>query len=104
MLHNPGLIHSHFKNVKVIQFSGTDQKQGHTQAQRLHKYLIALKKLDLSTEDCPLYLLLLSLNIEIRKKKTANPKEKITVFTPAHSLCTTAKKPLENAVLATPIK
>jgi hypothetical protein len=75
-LHNPELIHSNFKNVKVIQFSGTDQKQGHTQAQRSHKYLITLIKKDLSTEDLALYLLLLSLNIEIRKKKTANPKEK----------------------------
>jgi septum site-determining protein MinC len=40
--------------------------------------LILLKKIDLSTDDRTLYLLLLSLNNEIRKKKTANPKEKNT--------------------------
>lgn len=80
MSHNPRLIHSNFKNVKVIQFSGTHQKQGHAQAQRYHKYLIALKKIELSTDNCTLYLLLLSLNNEIRKKKTANSKEKNTVF------------------------
>jgi hypothetical protein len=33
MPHNPRLIHSNFKNAKVIQFSGTRQKQDHAQAQ-----------------------------------------------------------------------